>query len=112
MKLDQQVQQKILEALKGAYPQRVDSRGLNIDCTIDELSANLRYLEEFGLIDAKWAGNFAVANVRITARGMDFLGGGGLSAILDVVTVRLHEDTLKAILIERVSQNPTGSPQS
>jgi hypothetical protein len=47
-------------------------------------------------------GNFAVANVRITARGMDFLAGGGLSAILDVVTVRLHEDTLKAILIERV----------
>jgi hypothetical protein len=47
-----------------------------------------------------------VADVRITAAGLDFLADdGGLSAILGVVTVRLHEDTIKALLIEQVERS-------
>ncbi len=103
MKIDRDAQRKILEALRDVYPARNDMRTLQVGCSDHELSANVRYLEEHGLIDAKWAGNFAVANLRISAKGLDFLtNDGGLSAILGVVTVRLHEDTLKALLVERV----------
>jgi hypothetical protein len=103
VKIDRDAQRKILEALRDVYPARNDMRTLQVGCSDHELSANVRYLEEQGLIDAKWAGNFAVANLRISAKGLDFLtNDGGLSAILGVVTVRLHEDTLKALLVERV----------
>jgi hypothetical protein len=85
MEIDRNAQRKTLEALKAAYPQRVDSRGLNVGLEPRELSANLVYLEEHGLIEANWTGNFAAGYVKITARGIDFLAGdGGLSAILDV----------------------------
>ncbi|MBC8718828.1 hypothetical protein [Ochrobactrum sp. Marseille-Q0166] len=42
----------------------------------------------------------------ITAKGLDFLqDDGGLSAILGVVTVKLHEDTIKELLIKKVEQS-------
>ncbi|ESX95877.1 hypothetical protein X755_20985 [Mesorhizobium sp. LNJC405B00] len=42
----------------------------------------------------------------MTAAGMDFLADdGGLSAILGVVTIRLHEDTIKALLIDRIEKS-------
>jgi hypothetical protein len=99
MKIDRDSQRKILEELKAAYPQRLDLRGLEVGLEAADLAANLAYLEEHRLVDAKWGGNFAVANAKITARGIDFLADdGGLSAILGVLTVQLHEKTLKALL--------------
>src|SRR5439155_16102539 len=112
VKVDRDVQRKILEALRDAYPQRKDTRTMEVgDPDLNELGANVAYLEEHGLVDAKWSGSMAVANVKITARGLDFLvDDGGLSAILGVVTIRLHEDTLKAILIDRV--DASGEPDT
>jgi hypothetical protein len=107
VKIDREAQRKILEALNAAYPQRVDSRALDVGQDVPELSANLSYLEEHELVEAKWAGNRAVGNVKITARGIDFLAqDGGLSAILGVVTVRLHEEPLKALLETGVDALP------
>ena len=81
------------------------------DADLNELGANVAYLEEHGLVDAKWDGNRSVGKVQITAKGLDFLADdGGLSAILGVVTIRLHEDTLKAILIDRV--DASGEPET
>lgn len=48
-----------------------------------------------------------IISAKISAKGLDFLADdGGLSAILGVVTVRLHEDTIKSLLIDRVRQSP------
>lgn len=42
----------------------------------------------------------------ITAKGLDFLADdGGLSAILGTITVKLHEDTLRAILEDAVEKS-------
>lgn len=43
---------------------------------------------------------------RITATGLDFIADdGGLSAILGVVTVKLHEDTIKELMIAKIEQS-------
>ena len=43
----------------------------------------------------------------ITAAGLDFLeDGGGLSAILGVVTVRLHADTVRALIDAKIEASP------
>jgi hypothetical protein len=104
MKIDRAIQRNILEVLERAYPQRRVLQSVEVGCSdVEQLGANIRYLEEHGLVDPKWAGSFINPNVSITARGLDFLADdGGLSAILGVVTVRLHEDTVKAILLEHV----------
>jgi hypothetical protein len=98
--IDRGEQKQILEALKELYPNRLDTRSL----PNPDVAANVAYLQEHGLVEAKWSGAAAgPALVKITARGIDFLADdGGLSAILGVLTVRLHEDSLKALLLERV----------
>ena len=41
-----------------------------------------------------------------TGNGMDFLADdGGLSAVLDAVTVKLHENTLKKLIANRISES-------
>mgnify|MGYP001737054235 FL=1 len=67
-------------------------------------SANLQYLAEHGLVvfNDKTRIN---ATVKITAKGIDFLmDDGGLSAILGVVTVKLHSDTIQALLNTKIDQ--------
>jgi hypothetical protein len=104
--IDRDVQGKILELLRDVYPRRADTRAIKIGCDLNEIGANVAYLEEHSLVDANWASGAPVAMVKITAKGLDFLvDDGGLSAILGVVTVRLHEDTLKALLIERIDSS-------
>src|SRR3546814_3666053 len=40
---------------------------------------------------------------KITAKGIDFIADdGGLGAILNVQTIRLHEDSIRALLIKQV----------
>lgn len=49
---------------------------------------------------------------KITARGMDFLADdGGLSAILGVVTVKLHEETLKELIGQKISESDLTAPE-
>lgn len=65
-------------------------------------SANLQYLVEHGLVTF---GDKLSATVKITAKGIDFLmDDGGLSAILGVVTVKLHSDTIQALLNTKIEQ--------
>jgi hypothetical protein len=65
VKVDRDVQRKILEAL--IYPQAEDSRRSQVGCDANELIANLVYLQEHGLISADWAASLAKA--KITAKG-------------------------------------------
>lgn len=107
--LDRAFQLHLLQVAAAGYPQLVPLK--------DELAANERktrvnvaYLEEHGLVKGHYPGSHgrrvAPTGALITAQGIDFLSNdGGLGAILGVVTVRLHEDTLKAIIASKVEQS-------
>lgn len=116
--LDRNLQREILKELNNIYP---DSKKYEywIDAAIAQVlgvietvgeaelyiakrSANLRYLAEHGLVVCN--DKDLSATVKITAKGIDFLSDdGGLSAILGVVTVKLHSDTIQA-LIAKIDQ--------
>ncbi|MBF1277399.1 MAG: hypothetical protein HXM87_03045 [Neisseria sp.] len=117
--LDRNLQREILKELNNIYP---DSKTYEywIDAAIAQVvgvietvgeaelyiakrSANLRYLAEHGLVVCN--DKYLSATVKITAKGIDFLtDDGGLSAILGVVTVKLHSDTIQALIAAKIDQ--------
>ncbi len=115
-KLDRELQKRVLSELADLYPHKASMKLSFKDIPLDEvMTPNLHYLSEFGMVDVNWAPQTSSTPLRphavsITAKGMDFLADdGGLSAVLGVVTVKLHEDTIKELLIERVEAS-TASP--
>lgn len=105
MLLDRAYQREVLEKAAAAYPDRVpwpDAFGVD-----ERAEVNILYLTEHGLGTSEWHGKKAVGLkpmwVRATAKGLDFLqDDGGLTAVLGVVTVRLHDDELKQLIIRRI----------
>ncbi|OOF85119.1 hypothetical protein [Rodentibacter ratti] len=120
MIIDRQLQNNVLHYLKEKYSD--GASGMELYCVAyDEnikteqlqkqpylgkyhnLQDNLNYLNEHGLINI-------YPNFKITAKGIDFItDDGGLSAILNVQTITLHQDTIQ-IIIEAINQsalNPT-----
>jgi hypothetical protein len=88
--------------LRSDYPETEHSEA--------ELMGNLLYLEEHGLVDAgiqiSLDNHFGTYGFKATAKGLDFIADdGGLSAILGVVTVRLHEDSIKALLLRQIEES-------
>lgn len=113
MSIDRAVQRQILEALRTSYPDSVRFNNLHLGFTSKgdkRWVTNAAYLAEHGLIEAKittfMSGEPSViALAKLTAKGLDFLeDDGGLSAILGVVTVRLHDDTIKALIEKRIQE--------
>lgn len=117
--LDRNLQREFLSELYKVYPDSIiydyyinaaiaQTSGV-IEAEEDALfvlkqSANLQYLAEHGLVvfDNE---TLITATVKITAKGIDFLmDDGGLSAILGVVTVKLHSDTIQALLNTKIDQ--------
>ena len=104
--LDRALQRQILDLLRTHYPRgAIPLRDLQL--SEDQAAANLRYLEEHGLCESGLMigadGHFAFGESTITAAGLDFLADdGGLSAILRVVTVRLHADTIKSLIEAKI----------
>jgi hypothetical protein len=110
-RLDRTLQRNILLALEAAYPNRVSMFALTqLGMADDVLIANVRYLFEHRLVDATWlptSSGLMLANAVLSANGVDFLADdGGLTAVLGVITVKLHEDTIKALLIDSVNASP------
>lgn len=114
MKLDRELQRKILEVMRESYPGVSDEAFDAIQALANDttLYTNMRYLEEHGLIMsgiAQYADNtiyFTQPEMRITAKGLDFLADdGGLSAILGVVTIRLHDDQVRLMLASRIQES-------
>lgn len=110
MSLDRDLQRRILEKLATAYPDRLEGADLVVDGASErEMTSNVWYLNEHGLVDAS-VSEFMNAPRRvngavITARGLDFLqDDGGVSAILQTVTVRLHADTIRDLIAARIEQ--------
>jgi hypothetical protein len=84
VKLDRNMQRKVLEALRESYPLSVEAASLPASGR-EWFQANLHYLKEVGLIEAATdVGKGAdIIMVRVTARGLDFLqGDGGVEAII------------------------------
>lgn len=123
-RLDRELQYELLGELCNAFPAEIVNKSDDGRINFDDRSVqrNLIYLAEHGLIEARgtrylgpggsgerpifnsWDGKVEIGGVRATAAGMDFLEqDGGLSAILGVVTVRMHQDTLRELLHARVS---------
>ncbi|PZO07563.1 MAG: hypothetical protein DCF27_10645 [Lysobacteraceae bacterium] len=103
--LDRGLQRKLLESAFNTYPAAFPVEDLGIGDR--ELRVNVAYLDEHGLLEAfhpqPHGRRGPPKGVTITAKGIDFLAeDGGLGAILGVVTVRLHEDTLKELVAVKI----------
>lgn len=105
--LDRGLQKDILTRLAADYPRATEVSEAFHELPGNVAMVNLAYLEEHGLVKNIWipAGDDDEypADAKITARGLDFLAGdGGLSAILGTVTIKLHDETLQKLLIEKI----------
>lgn len=104
--LDRPYQRHLLQLLSEHYPRQAQI--VPDDGDERKAGVNLAYLAEHGLIEATLIptmgpGPVRFSNARITARGLDFLADdGGLSAILGVVTIKLADDDLRRLLIEKL----------
>lgn len=110
--LDRSYQEYILRNLATAYPHLPSLMEL-FGVTDNRFLVNVAYLREHGLISAKLStmlsGERTIANVEITARGLDFLqNDGGLSAILGTVTIKFDDATIRELLVDRVQKS--GAP--
>lgn len=125
--IDRELQKKLMFGLANVYPRRLFIKDLTRICTegmpkvpasetvFETIAANLEYLAEHGLVTVVkqevFNGPVLVVNSKITAKGLDFLADdGGLTAVLGVVTVKLHADTIHDLLIAKIQSseaNPT-----
>jgi len=115
MRLDRSDMRKILEVLYESYPENVGTDELVAQTGLDEadIAISCIYLDEHELVAAEISQTLdssmaeSVVWAKITARGIDFIrDDGGLSAILGVVTVKLHEETIRDLLLGGVAASP------
>ena len=125
MKLNRELQHALLSELTTKFPNFPDKKLYDDLCNLygkKEVDGNIFYLEMHGLMSAystpmlsdeyptiHWQG------CKPTEKAFDFLvEDGGLSAILGVVTVKLHADTIRDMLQMRImdSQNLTAEEKA
>jgi hypothetical protein len=110
MKLDRALQLSFLSELKNHYPNEYPVQRLSCFVAGPDFNANIIYLEEHGLISGKSQHVRQLENpgvvmlmAKITANGLDFLeGDGGLSAILNKVTIKFDADDLQVLIAARL----------
>src|SRR5258706_3276536 len=100
--LAREKQRDLLLQLREFYPGSATFRSKTNE-ELHEIAINLKYLEEHGLcisgVNVGLDGHMMLSASCITAAGLDFLeDDGGLSAILAVVTVKLHADTIRDLI--------------
>jgi hypothetical protein len=114
MEMNRGLQRQILQELADCYPSAYGHPIQTLAPTDDEdeIVACIHYLAEHGLLhhnlQEEDAGVWVdlIGMTRITARGLDFLADdGGLSAVLGVVTIRLHSDTIKDLVEAKIAQS-------
>jgi len=106
--IDRALQREILNDMRTVYPDKYCKKAPDqYDHQI--INFNLMYLQEHGLIERAQFGNAFILDDehedsgiaiqgKITAAGIDFLeNDGGLTAILGVVTIKFHQDTLNEL---------------
>lgn len=115
MKIDREYQKNLLSFLLEDFPSYENSFAhckMLVDEDSDKYVANVEYLQRHGLLEDGVSLDFAMdgtpfvsikAFPKITEAGIDFmLDDGGLSAILNVQTVKLHPETIKSLVEERI----------
>lgn len=117
MAIDRLAQKHILEQLSAAYPNQVSTeQGERLGTDKAALYFHLAYLEEHGLVVCQWSRNISSSgktciSAKITAKGLDFIAeDGGLSAVLGVVTIKIHDDTLRQLIAARIDQSDLAAP--
>ncbi len=120
MKLDRELQRKILLACEEIYPAYADPGKLAEACGSPDANvfvATLAYLAEHGLIACTithYQSNDPprASPCAITARGLDFLADdGGLTAILGTVVVKLHAETIRDMLLAKAEASALPAPE-
>lgn len=100
------MQRELLSRMQKVYP---DTLTQIDDIDLPTLVSQLSYLEGHGLCDAGLMPNmvgYSWIGCRITVAGLDFLADdGGLTAILGVVTIKLHADTVRDLLAAKVDSS-------
>jgi hypothetical protein len=97
--------------MRDQYPEPLRQIPLHEKHPTEAILPNLIYLEEHGLCASGLSRNMVgfsyIGGAKITARGLDFLADdGGLSAILGVVTVKLHADTIRDLIAAKIEATP------
>lgn len=111
--LDRELQLDMLTRLAEVYPRPLslfDESHAGESWENHKLVVNVFYLNEHGLIrdnsDFMLSGAIFNQGTTITAKGLDFFAqDGGLSAILSKVTIQFDEETLKAILLNKINDS-------
>lgn len=109
--MDRSLQREILCELRDTFPETLDYRHLERENRHDKIAA-LAYLEGHHLVDVDWSREIGSKLkkplwAKITVQGLDFIADdGGLSTILNVVTVQLHEDTIRQLLLDKIDAAP------
>lgn len=125
MKIDRALQKRILTALASVYPNGVyEPKELPslADEDLQSVIANIQYLDEHKLVQSGIAPHELVGGpeldwsfgqkTSITATGLDFLADdGGLSAILNTVTVRLDAGQFAELLASKVEKLQGVAPE-
>lgn len=111
MQLDRQEQHFVLETLAKSYPD-AGKVVLESDPEGKRLRKHLHYLQEHGLVYESLSKGGHELTITFshgwvaTAAGLDFLADdGGLSAVLGVVSVKLHDDTIKDLIAARLQSS-------
>ena len=109
--IDETICRAILEAAADKFGSWTNLEQLSGIAEGHVLGINARYLEGEGLVEVKWRRtgerDRPFGPLRITQAGVNYLrGDGGLVARQQVTTVRLHEDTLKALLEMSIQRAP------
>jgi hypothetical protein len=105
------LQRDLLMLLRDVYPERLHEIPQIPEVSWESMCANLKYLEAHDLCESglheQGDGGFVWGGPSLTAKGLDYLeDDGGLSAILNVVTVKLHADTIRALLDAQIDASP------
>lgn len=105
-KFDRSIQRETLQLLYAAYPNELTSVQMDeierLYPDADSLIANMLYLQQHQLIISglkeSTEGYVLVNRPTITHKGIDFIrDDGGLGAILNVQTIKLHDSTIIAL---------------
>lgn len=111
MKIDRELQHRLLQAAADEYPGDVYPQVDDLEWEEQKnVAGQLFYLAEHGLIknhsQISMDGHVMFGPYKATKSGIDFIADdGGLSAVLGVVTIKLHDDTVRSLLIQSVQKS-------
>ena len=106
---DRSLQAQILQHLNNKYPEQVEADKIP-GSDAENFNRCMHYLYEHKLIDGHILEEMREVDIfftaKITAAGIDFLADdGGLSAILGVVTIKIHPDSIQAIINAKIESS-------